>query len=192
MTIDYVDLDEVHEPAEGALVPVAWAHGIRSNFDYLYRPPYLVAQRTQPGHSNIAEREEVRALPDDTIEEITWDTINDHSGDFFELADGTPSIFSVPLTGMYFLSCKVYMSYDDLTNAEARTWLAAVVSDDDESSSDVNYILRQSGDIGLGHTYLGGMVRLTIGQSLRFSVYQDTGDNAHYGGYCSVVYLGGV
>lgn len=190
---DYVDLDTVHQPFSGTLVPTSWGHGIANNFDVLWRPPVLVASRSSLPHSGTPAIDELRSMANDEVTDMEWTEIKEHYGDFFNISDISPSVFVVPQTGFYAVHCKAIFDFDGLSNATAKAFVAFVYSDAISTTSDdtTNYLLRSSADISVEHISLGGICRLVAGWNIRFVAYQNSGDRAHLSGSCSIGYLGG-
>lgn len=190
MGIEYVDLDAVHQPTNGALVPTSWGHGIANNFDVLWRPPVFVASRSSLPHSGTPAIDELRSIANDEVTDMEWGEIKEHNGDFYNISDTSPSVLVVPKTGFYAVHCKSIFGFDGLSNPTPKAFVAFVYSDDTDDTE--NYLLRSSADISVEHISLGGICRLTAGWNIRFVAYQNSGDRAHLSGSCSIGYLGGI
>lgn len=179
---DYVNLDTIHIPNDGSLVPAAWGHGIRQDFDYFYRPHHFVGKRTSDAVGNLASG---------SVVEIGWNFIIRHSGEFLDPSEPSASTFTAPVDGFYMVHCALDFlgTVPTLPSPTSQIYVALMVIDD---SSTNNFLLRSSTHLETVGVSMGGATYLSAGTNFAFVAYQDTGTEAQTIGDCSITYLGGV
>lgn len=174
----YINLDSIHTPSDGELVPAAWGHGARENLMALKRPASFLAFCT----GNLSAN---------TVAEVAFNLVINHTGEMFTLKNDTVTSFTVPASGYYLASLSLFMpELSDIAsplNPDAANWLALMYKDD---TDDGHYLLRQSAHPNDTSRTLSGLVRLEAGTTLSFVAYQEADESVGYSGYSSLIYMG--
>jgi hypothetical protein len=175
----YISLDSIHEPSNGALVPAAWGHGIRDNFDALHRPYSFILRRQDEYFTE--------AFASDSLVDIPFPTVERHTGEFFTQDNSTVSTFTVPVDGYYYAACHMDIYNGLAYDADTTAFVALLITDDSDAS---HYVLRSSSHLPIVSPSFGGLVKMTAGAKYSFVFWQTSGSDAFLTGTASITHLG--
>lgn len=175
---DYVNLDTVHPPGDGDLVPAAWGHAIGSNFDAWHRPYSF----------HMINTDAPVPVPDASVTELGYNRQIRSTGDMFTMKDEAVSTFTVPVSGYYLARAWFQIQLADAyPNTFASVFGALMYKDDTDDS---HYLLRRSVPLGTDRFTVCGLFRALAGTNLAFVAYQDTGEEASATSEAMVIYTG--
>ena len=176
----FVDLDDIHIPVTGGLVPVAWANGIAANFDHMVRAPHIRMSVSDDARQVIA--------PDEIVP-VEFTRVFSYTGDVLADVGEAVDALAVPYTGSYV--CAMNMKWDAAAFDSDSTVKAAVQINEGALRLGV------SNNIACRSVTLGGLLTLTAGDALSFVILhnvKDAGDpiDINASAYASLVYMGGA
>jgi hypothetical protein len=175
---DYLPLDTVHRPTDGAPVPAAWGHGIRQNLDALHRPcAFSLAREAADGFD--------LTVTSDNLTDLAYNRVLRHTGEFFDPADQVAT-FVAPVDGYYAAYCEMAIALQTIT-ATTSVFVALLRQNDADAS---HYLMRSAHNVVCPLSTLGGIFRAAAGTKLSFVAYQNSGMDSTCTGTASVVYLG--
>lgn len=176
MAARFTNLDTIHIPTNGKLVPVSWGTGVNENMDFLARTPHFACSTT--GDNNAL-------LGSGSLTELSWDWINSHSGDFFQPTETSVTTFVAPYTAFYMASCSIFIAGDSVTESNPNVEVSMRLNDE-------SYLMRSSQHLLGQNLLINGMVYMRAGDTFAFNALQTTGEDVYViEGYCGVVYMGG-